>query len=87
MNDMVVICREVHKESGIIIVYPINEPVTENFLAYLSIQKSINPELRCFLVLASDWAKEERKSKIEKFLRRKNVTPREINAMNRIVEV
>lgn len=87
MNDMLVICREVCKNSGQIVVYPINAPVTGDLLARLSIRGRVNPELRYFVVSASDWAKEERKSKIEKLLLRKGVTPRAIDAMGGIVEV
>lgn len=87
MNDMLAICREVDKNSGQIAVYPINAPVTGNLLARLSIRGRLNPELRYFVVLASDWTQAERKSKIEKILRRKNVTPRAIDAMGGIVEI
>lgn len=87
MNDMLAICREVDKNSGRIAVYPIKAPVTNEFLLKLSIRGRMNPELRYFVVSASDWAHEECKSKFEKLLRRKNVTPRAIDAMDGIVEV
>lgn len=87
MNDMLVICREVDKSSGQIAVYPINAPVTWSLLARLSIRGRLNPELRYFAVLASDWSQADRKGKIEKLLRRKNVTPRAIDAMGGILEV
>ena len=87
MNDMLAICREVDKNSGQIAVYPINAPVTGNLLAWLSIRARVNPELRYFVVLASDWSQADSKSKFEKLLRRKDVTPRAIDAAGGIVEV
>lgn len=47
---MIVICREVNKNSGEIAVYPIKAPATERLLFQLQIRSRVNPELRYFVV-------------------------------------
>lgn len=87
MDDVLIICREVDKDSGQIAVYPINEPVDENLAAQLSIRGRLNPELRYFVVLVSDWLQADYKNKLEKLLRRKDVTSRAIDAIDGIMEI
>lgn len=76
MNDMLVICREVDKNSGEIAVYPLEVMVTGNMLAILSLRARLNPELRYFVTLATTWDDLNYKKTIEKVLGRKNVTPK-----------
>lgn len=76
MNDMLVICREVDKNSGEIAVYPLKVMVTGNMLAKLSIRARLNPELRYFVTLATTWDDLNYKKTIEDVLGQKDVTPK-----------
>lgn len=84
---MIVICREVSKNSGEIAVYPIKEPATERLLFQLQIRSRVNPELRYFVVALARWENEELRKQIERLLRRKDVTQRAIDALGGMVEL
>lgn len=75
-NDMLVICREVDKNSGEIAVYPLKVMVTGNMLAKLSIRARLNPELRYFVTLETTWGNLHYKKTIEDVLGQKDVTPK-----------
>lgn len=77
---MIVICREVDKNSGSIAVYPLNVEVTGAMLAKLLIRARMNPELRYFVALAEMWDDPTLKERIIKTLGLKDVTPRVIEA-------
>ena len=83
---MIVICREVSKNSGEIAVYPIKAPATER-LFQLQIRSRVNPELRYFVVALARWENEEQRGQIERLLRRKDVTQRAIDALGGMVEL
>lgn len=83
---MIILCREVSKETGEITVYPIDkEPVTDRMIFCLRIRARANPELRYFAVLKSRWLEEE--AEYERLLRRKQVTHRMLNAIGGIEEL
>lgn len=84
---MVVICREVSKNTGEIAVYPIEAEATDNLLFCLQIRSRVNPELRYFVVARARWENEEQRGQIERLLRRKDVTPRAIEALGGMVEL
>ena len=84
---MIVICREVSKNSGEIAVYPIKAPATERLLFQLQIRSRVNPELRYFVVALARWENEELRKQIERLLRRKDVTQRAIDALGGMVEL
>ena len=84
---MVVICREVSKNSGEIAVYPIEAETTDNLLFCLQIRSRVNPELRYFVVALARWENEELRKQIERLLRRKDVTQRAIDALGGMVEL
>ena len=46
---MLVICREIDKNTGEIAVYPIDAEVTDRLLFILGIRQRCNPELRYFV--------------------------------------
>lgn len=86
-REMIVICREVSKNSGEIAVYPIKAPATERLLFQLQIRSRVNPELRYFVVALARWENEELRKQIERLLRRKDVTQRAIDALGGMVEL
>lgn len=84
---MKVICREVSKSTGEIAVYPIEAEVTERLLFCLQIRARANPELRYFVTARVRWENERLRESIERLLRRKDVTPRALDAFGGIVEL
>lgn len=84
---MKVICREVSKSTGEIAVYPIEAEVTEQLLFCLQIRARVNPELRYFVTARVRWENERLRESIERLLRRKDVTPRSLDALGGIVEL
>lgn len=85
MKDMIMICREVDKNSGKIAVYPLSVKVTGGALAELSIRARMNPELRYFVTLSEIWDDPTLKERIIKMLSLKDVTPRVIAAHGRLI--
>ena len=49
--ELMVICREVDRETGRITVYAIEATVTDVLMKKLSIHARVNPELRYFVTL------------------------------------
>lgn len=83
---MIILCREVSKDTGEIAVYPINkEPVTDRLIHCLQVRARVNPELRYFAVLKSRWIEEG--AEYERLLRRRQVTHRMIDAIGGIKEL
>ena len=83
---MIILCREVSKETGEIAVYPIDkEPLTDRLIHCLRIRARVNPELRYFAVLKSRWLEES--AEYERLLRRKQVTHRMMGAIGGIEEL
>lgn len=80
---MIILCREVNKETGAITVYPIDkQPITDRLLFCLRIRARLNPELSYFAILKSRWIEEA--AEYERLLRRKQVTHRAMNAIGGI---
>lgn len=86
-NGMIAICREVCKNTGEITVYPIEAEATDKLLFCLQIRARANPELRYFIVSCTTWENDKFRSGIDRLLRRKDVTPRAINAHGGILEL
>jgi len=82
---MIILCREVDKDTGAIAVYTINKPITDELLRNLRIRAMLNPELRYFCVLQSRWDKEG--AEYERMLRRRQVTHRMIEAIGGMAEI
>lgn len=83
---MIILCREVNKETGAIAVYPIDkQPITDRLIFCLRIRARLNPELRYFAILKSRWNEEE--AEYERLLQRKQVTHRAMNAIGGIEEL
>lgn len=76
MKDMIVICREVDKNSGEIDVYPLEAAVTGNLIVQLSLRARLNPELRYFAALAETWDDRAQREKIRRLLSIPDVTPK-----------
>ena len=83
---IIILCREVDKDTGEIAVYTIDkEPVTDRLIWCLKIRARANPELRYFAVLKSRWLEE--RAEYERMLRRKQVTHRMLNAIGGLEEL
>lgn len=83
---MIILCREVNKDTGQIAVYPLDkEPITDQLLHYLKIRARINPELQYFCILKSRWLEEG--SEYEQLLHHRNLTQRNLEAIGGIVRL
>lgn len=76
MKDMIVICREVDKNSGEIDIYPLEAAVTGNLIVQLSLRARLNPELRYFAALSETWDDRAQREKIGRLLSIPDVTPK-----------
>lgn len=82
---MIAFCREVDKNTGKIMVYPIETEVTDHLLHNLSIRSRINPELRYFVTSKAHW--DGFSDVIIRKLKRKLVTHTTIEGIGGIVEL
>lgn len=83
---MIILCREVNKDTGQIAVYPIDkQPITDQVLHNLKIRAMINPELQYFCILKSRWLEEG--SEYEQLLHHRNLTQRNLEAIGGIVRL
>lgn len=83
---MIILCREVNKDTGQIAVYPIDkQPITDRLLYNLKIRARVNPELQYFCILKSRWIEEG--SEYEQLLHHRNVTQRNLEAIGGIVRL
>ena len=76
LAELMIICREVDKNSGEKAIYPLNVRVTGDMLAKLSIRARMNPELRYFATLAETWDDRKRREQIGRLLSIPDVTPK-----------
>lgn len=86
MNDLVMLCREVNKRTGEIMVYEINMPVTDRNLSNMKLRVRLNPELRCFVTERRLWEGAEKKD-IYRLLKRRTLTEDSINRFRGIAEL
>lgn len=84
---MIVICREVDKNGGGIVVYPIDSEVTDRLLTCLTLRARFNPELRYFVTTRVRWENESVRKLIESSLRWKSVTASTVAAVGGLVEL
>lgn len=82
---MIAFCREVNKNTGEVMVYPLETEVTDRLLHNLSIRSRINPELRYFVTTKSHW--EGFSDTIIRTMKRKQVTHTTIEGLGGIVEL
>lgn len=52
---MIVICREVCRDTGKIAAYPLKTEVTDSLLNKLRMRSAFNPELQYYVTLATIW--------------------------------
>lgn len=82
---MIAFCREVNKNTGEVMVYPLETEVTDRLLYNLSIRSRINPEFRYFVTTKSHW--EGFSDTIIRTMKRKQVTHTTIERLGGIVEL
>lgn len=82
---MIAFCREVNKNTGEIMVYPLETEVTDRLLHNLSIRSRVNPELRYFVTSKTHW--DGFSDVIIRNLERKLVTHTTIERIGGIVEL
>lgn len=84
--NVIILCREINKDTGQIAVYPIDkQQITDQLLHSLKIRAMINPELQYFCILKSRWLEEG--SEYEQLLHHRNVTQRNLEAIGGIVRL
>lgn len=79
-EELICLCREVDKETGDIAVYPIRAKVTSQCLLMLNIRSRVNPELRYYVTLLTNY--DANKEAILKRLKRKRITAQLLAALN-----
>lgn len=82
---LIIICREVDKETGRVAVYTLNMDVTERLLHNLGIRARVNPELSYYVTTKAHYA--GFKDAITAVLKRKQVTPEDIKRVGRITKI
>lgn len=80
---MMIICREVDKETGKIAVYPIEAEVTDQLIFNLGIRARINPELQYYATTKAHFAGLE--DVILAVLKRKRLTETDIARVGGLV--
>ena len=83
IEKVIVICREVNRQTGQIAVYVV--PIDEHTVVRLSLRSMFNPELRYFF--AYEEVYQEQKQEITAMLKRRNITKREVDSVYGIAEV
>lgn len=76
MDDLMIICREVDKQSGKVAVYPRKIQVDSRLLLVLDIRQQLNPEQRYYAAAREIWGAE--KDNITRQLGRQPVVCRNI---------
>ena len=52
---MIVICREVRRDTGEIVIYALKTEVTDSLLNKLRMRSAFNPELQYYVTLTTTW--------------------------------
>lgn len=84
-EKVIVICREVNRQTGQIAVYVVPMEIDEHTVVRLSLRSMFNPELRYFF--AYEEVYQEQKQEITAMLKRRNITKREVDSVYGIAEV
>lgn len=85
IEKVIVICREVNRQTGQIAVYVVPMEIDEHTVVRLSPRSMFNPELRYFF--AYEEVYQEQKQEITAMLKRRNITKREVDSVYGIAEV
>lgn len=85
MKKVIVICREVNRQTGQIAVYVVPMEIDEHTVVRLSLRSMFNPELRYFFVYEDVY--QEQKQEITAMLKRRNITKQEVDSVYGIAEV
>ena len=85
MKKVIVICREVNRQTGQIAVYVVPMEIDEHTVVRLSLRSMFNPELRYFLVYEDVY--QEQKQEITAMLKRRDITKQEVDRVYGIAEV
>lgn len=83
--SLMVVCREVDKETGKIAVYPLKTEIDDRVMQCLQIQARANPELRYFALVSARW--ERYGEVIAGILKRRSVTRADVDNIGGIVEI
>lgn len=88
IEKVIVICREVNRQTGQIAVYVVPMEIDEHTVVRLSLRSMFNPELRYFFAyFAYEEVYQEQKQEITAMLKRRNITKREVDSVYGIAEV
>lgn len=82
---LMVVCREVDKETGKIAVYPLKMEIDDHVMQCLQIRARANPELRYFALVSARW--ERYGDVIAGILKRRSVTRADVDNIGGIVEL
>ena len=82
---LMVVCREVDKETGKIAVYPLKMEIDDHVMQCLQIRARANPELRYFALVSARW--ERYGEVIAGILKRRSVTRADVDNIGGIVEL
>lgn len=84
-TEMMIICREIDRETGRIAVYQIETEVTESLIFKLRLRARLNPELQYFVTTKAHY--EGFGDMIAAVLKRRTVTPAAIARVGGIVQL
>lgn len=82
---MLVLCREVDRQTGRVAVYPLDTEVTDHLLFCLGIRQRLNPELSYFVTTKAHYKGFE--DVITSVLRRRTVTEEAIKRAGGLVPI
>lgn len=85
VKKVIVICREVNRQTGQIAVYVVPMEIDEHTVVRLSLRSMFNPELRYFFAYEDVY--QEQKQEITAMLKRRNITKQEVDSVYGIAEV
>lgn len=85
VKKVIVICREVNRQTGQIAVYVVPMEIDEHTVVRLSLRSMFNPEMRYFFVYEDVY--QEQKQEITAMLKRRNITKQEVDSVYGIAEV
>lgn len=85
VKQVIVICREVNRQTGQIAVYVVPMEIDEHTVVRLSLRSMFNQELRYFFVYEDVY--QEQKQEINAMLKRRNITKQEVDSVYGIAEV
>ena len=84
-EEMIIICREVDRNTGKIAVYPLDAEVTDRLLFVLGLRARLNPELTYYATTKARYA--DFAGIITGTLKRRNVTPAAVARIGGVVPI